>query len=148
MRSLLHITALSKRLTRNFAGRQSTILTFNFEWVCPAQLNGWTLYTTILDSSAVRAEGTSCQHCKSDHHLVWDCSFRTKQTLESKVLSKPSTSAMSQLKFTKWFHNRLKGCNLYQRKACQQGKDSKRAHVWEACRRDHAMADCKLTSSL
>ena len=44
-----------------------------------------TLYTTILDSSAVRAEGTSCQHCKSDHHLVWDCSFRTKQTLESKV---------------------------------------------------------------
>lgn len=29
-----------------------------------------TLYTTILDSSVVRAEGTSCQHCKSDHHLA------------------------------------------------------------------------------
>ena len=29
-----------------------------------------TLYTTILESSAVRAEGTSCQHCKSDYHLV------------------------------------------------------------------------------
>ena len=31
MRSLLNTTALSKRLTGNFAGRQSTILTFNFE---------------------------------------------------------------------------------------------------------------------
>ena len=29
-----------------------------------------TLYTTILNSSAVRAEGTFCQHCKLDHHLV------------------------------------------------------------------------------
>ena len=63
-----------------------------------------TLYTSILDSSAVRAEGTSCQHCKSDHHLVWDCSFRTKQTLESKVSSKVSTSAMSQLKFARSVH--------------------------------------------
>ena len=239
MRSLLNIAALSKRLTGNFAGRQSTILMFNFERVCLAQLNNWTklippytplssiplqfvqrappanivswtiiwyeivpfvqnkrwrvkcattesfdqwleawsahektyltnparyaelaqyrsiiqkanwkfrwkavydfdvqfwtslsgttkqldqidstLYTTILDSSAVRAEGTSCQHCKLDHHLVWDCSFRTKQTLESKVSSKVSTSAMSQRKFAKWFHNSLDGCNLYQRKAC------------------------------
>ena len=41
MQSLLNITALSKRLTGNFAGRQSKILTFNFQWVCPAQLNGW-----------------------------------------------------------------------------------------------------------
>ena len=106
-----------------------------------------TPYTTTLDSSAVRAEGTSCQHCKSDHHLVWDCSFRTKQTLESKVWSKASTSAMSQWKFAKWFHNSLEGCNLYKPKACQQGKDCKRAHVCKACRRDHAMADCKLTSS-
>ena len=33
---------------------------------------------------------------------------------------------------------------LYQRKACQQGKDCKRAHVCKACWRDHTMADCKL----
>ena len=42
MRSLLNIAALSKRLTGNFSGRQFTILTFNFKWVCPAQLNGLT----------------------------------------------------------------------------------------------------------
>ena len=42
MRNLLNIAALSKRLTGNFAGRQFTILTFNFKWVCPAQLNGST----------------------------------------------------------------------------------------------------------
>ena len=41
MQSLLNIAALSKRLTGNFAGRQSKILTFDFQWVCPAQLNGW-----------------------------------------------------------------------------------------------------------
>lgn len=35
-----------------------------------------TLYTMILDSSAVRKDGTSCQRCKSEHHLVRDCSFR------------------------------------------------------------------------
>jgi len=28
-----------------------------------------TLYTTILDSSAVRKEGVSCQRCKSPNHL-------------------------------------------------------------------------------
>ena len=42
MQHLLNITALSKRLTGNFAARQSTILLFNFEWVCLAPLNGWT----------------------------------------------------------------------------------------------------------
>ena len=35
-----------------------------------------TLYTMILDSSAVRKDRTSCQRCKSEHHLVRDCSFR------------------------------------------------------------------------
>ena len=37
-------------------------------------------------------------------------SFCTKQTLESKVSSKASTSAMSQWKFAQWFHNSLEGC--------------------------------------
>ena len=41
-----------------------------------------TLYTTILDSSAVRKEGILCQRCKSEFHLVRDSSFWEKTTLE------------------------------------------------------------------
>ena len=56
-----------------------------------------TLYTTILDSSAVRAEGNSCQRCKSDHHLARDCSFRTKQTLEERKASSEASTYVSNV---------------------------------------------------
>ena len=39
-----------------------------------------TLYTTILDSSAVRKESILCQRCKSEFHLGRDRSFRAKTT--------------------------------------------------------------------
>jgi len=106
-----------------------------------------TLYTTILDSSAVCKEGISCQRCKSGHHLVRDCSFRAKQTVEETKAPTKAGSAADQWKYAKWFHNNIEGCNLFQRRVCQQGKECKRAHVCKACRGDHPMADCKLTTS-
>ncbi|KAK3720689.1 hypothetical protein QZH41_003447 [Actinostola sp. cb2023] len=105
-----------------------------------------TLYATILDSSAVRKEGITCQRCKSDKHLVRDCSFRAKTSLEeNKGSKKPGTGASTDQgwKFEKWFNNDTEGCNLFQRRACQQGKECKRAHVCKTCRGNHAMADCK-----
>lgn len=43
---------------------------------------GTTLYTSILDSSAVHKDGLCCQRCKSAPHLVQDCSFCPKSSLE------------------------------------------------------------------
>ena len=105
-----------------------------------------TLYTTIFNSSAVRKEGISCQRCKSEHHLVRDCPFRAKQTVEETKAPTKAGSAADQWKYEKWFHNNIEGCILFQRRACQQGKECKRAHVCKACRGDHAMADCKPTT--
>lgn len=112
-----------------------------------------TLYTTILDSSAVRREGHVCQRCKSPNHLVRDCSFRAKSTLEEnqgtkknspRSSSRTESSQQSSWKYDKWYtSNGTEGCNLFQRNSCQQGTECKRAHVCKTCRGDHAMADCK-----
>ena len=109
-----------------------------------------TLYTTILDSSAVRKEGLLCQRCKSENHLVRDCSFRAKPTVEeNKNQKKQGTgqTAENSWKFEKWYANDKEGCNLFQRRACQQGPDCKRAHVCKACRGGHPLADCKLANN-
>ena len=76
-----------------------------------------TLYTTILDSSAVRKEGLICQRCKSENHLVRDCSFRAKSTVtveENKNQKKQGTgqTAENSRKFEKWYANDKEGCNL------------------------------------
>ena len=111
-----------------------------------------TLYTTILDSSAVRREGVPCQRCKSPNHLVRDCLFRAKTALEEnqgakKISSRPRPDASQQhyaWKYDKWFtSNGKEGCNLFQRNSCQQGTECKRAHVCKACRGEHSLADCK-----
>ncbi|CAH3022291.1 unnamed protein product, partial [Porites evermanni] len=81
--------------------------------------------TPAIALPSVRAEGNSCQRCKSDHHLVRDCSFRTKQTLEERKASSKASTYVSNVSM----------------------EIRKRAHVFKACRGDHAMADCKLTSS-
>ena len=39
-----------------------------------------TLYTTILDASALRAHPKQCAHCKSFDHLVRDCPFLAQET--------------------------------------------------------------------
>ena len=51
-----------------------------------------TLYMTILDPSAVRKEGVSCQRCKSPNHLVRDCLFRAKTALEENQSAKKLSS--------------------------------------------------------
>jgi len=112
-----------------------------------------TLYSTLLDSSSVRKESLHCQRCGSQHHLVRDCSFRPKSSVEANQATKKSsggqtadqTDRRTTWKFEKWFDNNKEGCNLYQRRACQQGSNCKRAHVCKACRGNHAMADCTLS---
>ena len=103
-----------------------------------------TLYTTILDSSAVRKEGHVCQHCKSPNHLLRDCSFRAKSALEEnqgtkKIGPRTRQDSISKQpyywKYEKWFASSgTEGCNLFQRNSCQQGAECKRAHVCKACR--------------
>ncbi|KAL9975402.1 hypothetical protein ACROYT_G012560 [Oculina patagonica] len=91
-----------------------------------------TLYTTILDSSAIRKEGISCQRCKSPNHLVRDCLFRAKTALEENQSAKkisPRTCPDSgqqtyTWKYEKWFtSNGKEGCNLFQRNSCHQGTE-------------------------
>ncbi|KAK3739968.1 hypothetical protein QZH41_009484, partial [Actinostola sp. cb2023] len=108
-----------------------------------------TLYSTILDSSSVRKEGLTCQRCKSENHLVRDCLFRPKSTLEENKTTKKASSgqADNNWNFERWFANNKQGCNLYQRRACQQGAECKRAHVCKACRGNHSLADCKLSAN-
>ena len=104
------------RLTINTSARFDTVDT--------------TLYTTILDSSAVRKEGISCQRCKSPNHLVRDCLFRAKTALEENQSAKKISShtrpdsgqQTNNWKYYKWFtSNGKEGCNLFQRNSCQQG---------------------------
>lgn len=100
-----------------------------------------TLYATILDSSAVRKESTTCPRCKSSRHLIRDCPFRPRPAMEENK----KDNATKEWKYDKWMHNGIEGCNLYQRRACQQGKECKRAHVCKSCRGNHSLADCSVS---
>ena len=96
--------------------------------------------TTLLDSSAVRKDGKSCQRCKSPDHLIRDCPFCAKSAMEENQSLKKSGTRQSTWKFEKWFTDTgNEGCNLFQRNACNQDKECKRAHVCKACRGDHAL---------
>ena len=108
-----------------------------------------TLYTTILDASALRAHPKQCTRCKSFDHLVRDCPFLAQE--KPQEAAKPAgtssqfsgASAPDSWKFDKWFTaTGQEGCNLYQRKWCNLGDACKRAHVCKACRGDHPKADC------
>jgi len=107
-----------------------------------------TLYTTILDASALRLHPKQCTRCKSFDHLVRDCPFLAQEKPQEAASgpSKPSvtgTSATDTWKLQKWFTAAgQEGCNLYQRKWCNLGEACKRAHVCKACRGDHPQADC------
>ena len=48
--------------------------------------------TTILDSSAVRKDGISCQRCKSEHHLIRECYFCPKPSLEENNFRRPKST--------------------------------------------------------
>ena len=96
-----------------------------------------TLYTTILDLSAIRKEGISWQRCKTPNHLVGDCLFHAKTALEEnqgakKLSSRPcpdSSQPTYVWKYEKWFtSNDKEGCNLFQCNSCHQGTECKCAH--------------------
>ena len=101
-----------------------------------------TLHMTIIDSSAVRKEGISCQHSKLEDHLARNCLCCAKTASEEnqgvKRLSLRPHPDLSQQtyawKYKKWFtSNGKEGCNLIQRISCQQGTECKCAYV---CRCD------------
>ena len=108
-----------------------------------------TLYTTILDASALRAHPKQCTRCKSFNHLVRDCPFLAQE--KPQEAAKPAgtrsqfsgANAPDSWKFDKWFTaTGQESCNLYQRKRCNLDDACKRAHVCKACRGDHPKADC------
>ena len=108
-----------------------------------------TLYTTILDTSALRTHPKQCTRCKSFDHLVWDCPFlaqeKPQEVAEPAGTSSqfPAASVPDSWKFDRWFTaTGQEGCNLYQRKWCNLGDTCKRAHLCKACRGDHPKADC------
>ena len=107
-----------------------------------------TLYTTILDASALRLHPKQCTRCKSFDHLVRDCSFLAQEKPQE-AASSPSkpwangTSAIDLWKLQKQFTTASQeGCNLYQQYWCNLGEACRRAHVCKACRGDHPQADC------
>ena len=151
-KELSHYRQIIQRANRKF--RWNSVYDFDVQFRlslshCPGKFDqiDTTLYTTILDSSAVRKDGSSCQRCKSDHHLVRDCPFRARSALEESKGAKKADSAADQWKFEKWYHHSTEGCNLFQRRACQKGKECKRAHVCKACRGEHSLADCKIATT-
>ena len=109
-----------------------------------------TLYTTLLDSSAIRKDSKFCQCCKSPDNLVPDCPFPWNPRWRKIKTRRAALSRQNTWKFEEWFTDtRSECCNLFQHNACQQGKESKWAHVCKACWGDHALANCKfLTSGL
>ena len=81
-----------------------------------------TLYTTILDASALRAHPKQCTCCKSFDHLVRDCPFLAQEKLQEAATPAGTgfqfsgASAPDTWKFDKWFTaTGQEGCNLYQR---------------------------------
>lgn len=115
-----------------------------------------TLYATVLDASALRPHPRQCSRCKSFDHLVKDCTFLAQDQMEENSPQKSTgygarTSVGNQnlsWKYTRWYSpTGQEGCNLYQRKACSQGTNCKRAHICKSCRGDHPQADCTLTPS-
>ena len=99
-----------------------------------------TLYTTILDTFALRLHPKQCTRCKSFDHLVRYCPFLMQEKPQEEAnstlkLSANGTSTIDSWKLQKWFTTAgQEGCNLYQRKRCKIGEACKRAHMCKACR--------------
>ena len=115
-----------------------------------------TLYATVLDASALRPHPRQCSRCKSFDHLVKDCTFLAQDQMEETTpqkstgygLRNPVGNQNLSWKYTRWYSpTGQEGWNLYQRKACYQGANCKRAHICKSCRGDHPEADCTLTPS-
>ena len=120
-----------------------------------------TLYATVLDASALRPHPRQCSRCKSFDHLVRDCTFPAPDQMEEtspaqkssgygRHLSgnRPLGDQLSAWKYAKWYSpSGQEGCNLFQRKACYQGTNCKRAHICKTCRGDHPAADCAIAST-
>lgn len=80
------------------------------------------LFVTILDSSSLKPNAIKCHRCKSYDHVVTLCPFPEEAT------KTPKKKTM----YKKWFHNRVEGCNNFNRGVCY-ASDCKRAHVCEGC---------------
>lgn len=98
-----------------------------------------TLHMTIIDASAIRKEGISCQHCELQDHLTRNClccaKTATGENQGWKRLSLRPHPDLSQQtyawKYKKWFtSNGKEGCNLFQHISCQQGTECKCTYVF------------------
>jgi len=99
-----------------------------------------TLYTTILDATAIRSGGgRQCLRCRSYDHIVRECPFPEEATLaqtsEKKQKSQPFRGK------DKWFHRNIEGCNNYQFGRCFF-TGCKRAHVCQNCRGPEPLYKC------
>ena len=88
-----------------------------------------TLYTTVLDATAIKASGRQCARCRSYDHQVRECPFpeETSMVLASMADKKSRTHTKD-----KWFHDNTEGCNNYQYGRCYFA-GCKRAHVCRKC---------------
>ena len=115
-----------------------------------------TLYATVLDASALRPHPRQCTRCKSFDHMVRDCAFPASDQMEETLTQNafgigprnPFIHQNPTWKYAKWYSpSGQEGCNLFQRKACYQGPQCKRAHICKTCRGDHPEAGCAIASS-
>ena len=110
---------------------------FNFN-----ELNS-TLFTTILDATAVKYSAKTCLRCKSYDHFVSNCPFPAEPAItRSPSDAHAQRSNPSKRPSQPWFHEGNEGCNNYQTGNCHFSS-CKRAHVCKKCKGPDPMFKCK-----
>ena len=103
-----------------------------------------TLFTTILDATAVKFSAKTCLRCKSYDHFVSNCPFPSDSaitTSPSDIKSQRSNNKRGS-QVQPWYHNGNEGCNNFQTGNCNF-TSCKRAHVCRECKGPEPMFKCK-----
>ena len=98
-----------------------------------------TLYTTLLDATAIRGGGKQCARCRSYDHFVKNCPFPEEYSLAQTAKTKPQQRGTPSK--DKWFHQNIEGCNNFQNGRCFYAGCT-RAHVCRRCRGPEPFYKC------
>ena len=104
-----------------------------------------TLFSTILDATAVKVSAKTCLRCRSYDHFVSNCPFPAEAS-GSRSSSDNTITAQSQDKRRSpqpvWYHEGREGCNNFQSASCFYS-GCKRAHVCKKCKGPDPFSKCK-----
>ena len=114
-----------------FRLKLATLRSFDLDNVDPS------LFTTILDATAIKSNGRQCHRCKSYEHLASSCPFSKAATLEENKKKETATAVAE-----KWYHMGSEGCNSFQQGNCRF-QNCQRAHVCRQCRCPEPLYRCR-----